>query len=113
MKPNPITYIELPTTSIAETKRFYAEAFGWSYNDFGDDYAEIANAGLHGGINANVGDRTKLPLVLLQTDNIEQMEEQVRSAGGRVTVPLFSYPGGRRFHFTDPAGNELGVYQPA
>ena len=109
-----ITYFELPCTQTGASKAFYAEAFGWTFRDFGEQYAEISGAGLTGGLNAITGEeRPKAPLLIIETKELEQMLEKVQTAGGIITVPIFAYPGGRRFHFSDPGGNELAVFEPA
>ena len=110
--PSPIVYLELPSANISADKQFYARLFDWSFEDFGPDYAAIHQAGLEGGFNATSEGRSKAPLPVIQTDNIEAMERNVAEAGGTITVPTFGFPGGRRFHFTDPSGNELAVMQP-
>lgn len=110
--PSPIVYLELPSINLAADKQFYASVFGWTFENFGPEYAAIHNAGLEGGFNAGKGGRSKAPLPVLSTDNIEAMEQRVTQAGGTVTVPTFAFPGGRRFHFTDLSGNELAVMQP-
>jgi predicted enzyme related to lactoylglutathione lyase len=107
-----ITYLELPSGNIAADKRFYGSVFGWTFEDFGDEYATFHQAGLEGGFNAAAEGNSKAPLPVIQTDNIDAMERRVVHAGGRITVPTFAFPGGRRFHFTDPSGNELAVMQP-
>jgi predicted enzyme related to lactoylglutathione lyase len=110
--PSPIVYLELPTANIVADKQFYATRFGWSFEDFGPDYSTIHNAGLEGGFSATEDGRSKALLPVIQTGNIEAMERSVAAAGGTITVPTFAFPGGRRFHFTDPSGNELAVMQP-
>ena len=109
--PLPIIYLELPSSNIAADKQFYATLFAWSFKDFGPHYATFHEAGLEGGLNATEEGRSKSPLPVLQTDNIETMERRVVQAGGTITVPTFTFPGGRRFHFTDLSGNELAVMQ--
>lgn len=110
---SPIVYLELPSTDLAADKQFYASLFGWTFENFGPEYCAIHNAGLEGGFNAGKGDgRSKSPLAVINTDNIEAMEQRVTLAGGTITVPTFAFPGGRRFHFTDLSGNELAVMQP-
>ena len=110
--PSPIVYLELPSSNIAADKLFYATLFSWSFEDFGPDYAAFHQAGLEGGFNATNDGRSKSPLPVIQTGSIEAMELSVAAAGGTITVPTFAFPGGRRFHFTDPSGNELAVMQP-
>ena len=107
----PITYLELPSTNVAADKQFYATLFGWTFEDFGPDYAAFSNSGLEGGFNGGGDHRPEAPLPVLLTDNLEAMLEKVGAAGGIVTMPIFVFPGGRRFHFTDPSGNELAVMQ--
>jgi predicted enzyme related to lactoylglutathione lyase len=86
---------------------------GWEFQDWGPGYAAFDRAGVPGGFNGNDGVyRPKAPLVIVETEDLEAMEAEVTAAGGTITVPIFSYPGGRRFHFADPAGNELAVMQP-
>ena len=107
-----IAYLEFPSHDVAASKRFYASLFGWSFQDYGPNYATFSEAGMEGGFNGESGERTKAPLAVLQTDNLEAMLASVQAAGGAITVPIFPFPGGRRFHFTDPSGNELAVMQP-
>ncbi len=112
-----IDYIELSVTDLAATMRFYADAFGWTFNGYGPGYAGIVSPdgrGEVGGLNAT-GERRVggSPLVLLYSDDLSASVEAVTRAGGAVTSGPYAYPGGSRFHFTDPSGNELGVYQPA
>jgi uncharacterized protein len=111
MPKSPIAYIELPSTDVAADKHFYGSLFGWSFEDFGPDYAAIHDAGIEGGLNGSTDGRTKAPLAVIDTDDIEGMAKRVVTAGGTITEPIFAYPGGRRFHFTDPSGNELAVMQ--
>ena len=105
-----IDYIELPGGDLPATKSFYASAFGWSFTDYGPTYAAFDDAGLDGGIAAADATTTAAPLVLLKADVLEDTLASVEAAGGEITVPIFEFPGGRRFHFRDPAGNELGVW---
>ena len=105
-----IDYVELPAGNLAATKSFYAEAFGWGFTDYGPTYAGFENAGLDGGLAAGDAAMTTVPLVILKTDDLEDAVARVQAAGGTVTAPIFDFPGGRRFHFRDPAGNELGVW---
>jgi predicted enzyme related to lactoylglutathione lyase len=105
-----IDYVELPGTDLQATKDFYEQAFGWTFVDYGPQYAATDNAGVDGGFNADPDDRAKAPLVILFASDLEAMHAKVLAAGGVITRPIFSFPGGRRFHFTDPSGNELGVF---
>jgi predicted enzyme related to lactoylglutathione lyase len=110
-----IHYIEFVTTDIAKTKQFYAAAFGWAFEDWGPEYVSFsaASAGIHGGFRlGEVADAEHKdgPLVILYATNLEAAEAAVLAAGGRIVVPTFAFPGGRRFHFSDGAGNLLGVW---
>jgi len=113
MPKSPIVYLELPTSNVAACKQFYHSLFGWSFQDYGPDYSSFSNSGLDGGLNgASPADgRTKYPLAVIDSEDIEAMEKNIVAAGGCITLPIFSFPGGRRFHFTDPSGNELAVMQ--
>ncbi len=111
MPKHKLAYFELPATNVALMKQFYGTLFGWTFQDWGDEYAAFSDAGLDGGLNAAPDHKTKAPLAIVETDQIEAMEDRVRAQGGVITMPIFAYPGGRRFHFTDPNGNELAVMQ--
>ena len=116
-----IDYVELPATDVAEAKAFYGSAFGWQFNDYGPDYAGIKATdgdGEVGGINrlsdgSSARTGTGGPLVLMYSDDLDASVAAVESAGGTIDDPPFEFPGGRRFHFTDPTGNRLGVWQEA
>ena len=106
-------YVELPTTDMAAMKAFYSAVFGWDYVDYGPKYAAITGAGMDGGFDAEAGTRgpsDQGALIVLYSDSPETTLESVKAAGGIITVPMFSFPGGRRFHFKDPSGNELAVW---
>ena len=103
-----IDYVEFGAGDLGPLKRFYAQAFGWAFTDYGPSYAAV-NEGLDGGFDAD-GAAGRKPLVILYAHDLEAMEAKVRAAGGTVVKPIFSFPGGRRFHFTDPSGNELAVW---
>lgn len=107
-----VDYIELPAADIAATKHFYMEAFGWKFTDYGDDYTAFEDGRLAGGFHTGrpLGAIGSGPLVILFAVELERVEQAVRDAGGTISTPTFSFPGGRRFHFTDPSGNELAVW---
>jgi uncharacterized protein len=110
-----IDYVEIYVDDIAAAKEFYGGALGWRFNDYGDAYAGIQapdGDGEVGGITT--GDqRGGSPLVLVISDDLESSRQAVSDAGGEVVEGPFDYPGGRRFHFRDPSGNVLGVFQPS
>lgn len=105
-----IDYIELPVSDLPEAKRFYAAAFGWPFTDYGDDYASFEDGRLNGGLTSDPTERSKAPLVVLYATNLEETLDRVAASGGKILKPIFAFPGGRRFHFADPAGNELAVW---
>jgi predicted enzyme related to lactoylglutathione lyase len=105
-----IDYVELPGGDLPATKSFYASAFGWGFTDYGPTYAAFQDAGLDGGLAGGDAASTKVPLVILKADVLEEALARVEAAGGEITAAIFEFPGGRRFHFRDPAGNELGVW---
>ena len=107
-----INYIEFQVHDMDAAKRFYRSAFNWSFNDYGPGYAGIQKqgGGEVGGLRLTDGVSTGGPLVILYSNDLGSSLESVTAAGGAVTVPPFEFPGGRRFHFRDPSGNELAVW---
>jgi predicted enzyme related to lactoylglutathione lyase len=108
-----IDYVELPAKGAVDAcKRFYGEAFGWGFVDYGPEYAGFDGAGVDGGFHGapESPGGPEAPLVILYAADLEAMEAKVRAAGAEIVVPIFDFPGGRRFHFRDPAGNMLGVW---
>lgn len=105
-----IDYIELSATDVAAARRFYAEAFGWSFEDYGPDYQSFHDGRLGGGLRQAEAVAPGGPLVVLYAVDLADAEARVRRAGGAIVRDAFAFPGGRRFHFTDPSGNELAVW---
>lgn len=106
-----IDYIEISVTDLEASKRFYADAFGWRFNDYGPGYAGIAGREREmGGLAMADEVRAGGPLVILFSQDLEATHEAVKAAGGRIVKEPFEFPGGRRFHFADPSGNELAVW---
>ena len=110
-----VNYVEFSTTDIAKTKTFYADAFGWTFQDYGPDYIAFdkATGGLDGGFRRreeNEQPGSGGPLVVLYSKDLEASEAAVTAAGGTIVGPIFEFPGGRRFHFSDGAGNVLAVW---
>ncbi|MEL6177480.1 MAG: VOC family protein [Myxococcota bacterium] len=105
-----IDYVELPAVDMEASKAFYTAAFGWTFQDWAPDYAAFSGAGIEGGLTL-VDSRPPKggALVILYTDDLSSAQEAVIEAGGRVTERL-TFPGGQRFHFTDPSGLELAVW---
>lgn len=108
-----INYVEMPSLDLDVTKKFFGTAFGWSFVDYGPDYVAIENAGLDGGFFKSTQKALTANgsvLVVLYSANLEETLESVKSAGGSIIEDIFSFPGGRRFHFADPNGNEYAVW---
>jgi predicted enzyme related to lactoylglutathione lyase len=113
---NVIDYVELAVDDLEQAKAFYTKALGWTFNDYGPDYAGIKDpsdpdhefGGLSPGAPRSRGEGV---LALVRTENADETLASVLDAGGRIQVEMHAYPGGRRFTFADPSGNVLGVYQ--
>ena len=108
-----VDFFEIPVLDMAGAKAFYAAAFGWSYEDYGPEYADIRGAGLSGGLRLVTAPPTGGgPLVIIYSDDLAASERAVRAAGATITE-RHEFPGGRRFHFVDPGGCELAVWTKA
>ena len=108
-----IHYIELPAVSIAQMKAFYGAAFGWTFTDYGPEYAAFHGAGIEGGFEQSrdyIAPNAPGAFVILYSDDLEASQKSIQDAGGTIKVETYGFPGGRRFHFADPSGNELGVW---
>ena len=113
MKDNKINYVEYPATDIAATKAFFADAFAWQFVDYGPDYTSFSDQGLDGGFfRSDKCSRVSQgsALVVFYSLDLESIQARVESAGGEIVKPIFSFPGGRRFHFAEPSGNEFAVW---
>jgi len=110
MTNNHIDYIEFVAPDLEAVKAFYCRCFGWHFTDYGPDYIAFEKSGMAGGFRRIEGPVTQGVLVVLYHDNLEEIQPVIEAAGGRIAVPVFSFPGGRRFHFLDPAGNQLAVW---
>lgn len=106
-----IDYVEFTVTDMLESKRFYEGVFGWKFNNYGPDYAGIQGEGREvGGFRVDAATPPGGPLVVLYSEDLDVTLARVREAGGRIVKEPFDFPGGRRFHFHDPSGNELAVW---
>lgn len=110
-----INYVEFSTADITRARTFYSAVFGWSFQDYGPDYIAFdkATAGVDGGFRRREGDDQPgngAPLIVLYSRDLKATEDAVTAAGGSIVVPTFEFPGGRRFHFSDGAGNVLAVW---
>jgi predicted enzyme related to lactoylglutathione lyase len=105
-----IDYIEFPATDVAKTKAFYERAFGWKFTDYGPDYTSFEDGRITGGFTKEGKVARGGALVVLYASDLDATEKKVRDAGGAITKDAFPFPGGRRFHFSDPSGNELAAW---
>ena len=108
---NKIDLIEFPVASaekLKQTKEFFSKVFNWNYTDWGSDYSDTSDSGANSGINADGG--SSMPLTVIYSSDLEETKELVVQNGGKIIVETYSFPGGRRFHFTEPNGNELAVW---
>jgi predicted enzyme related to lactoylglutathione lyase len=106
-----LNYVELPVGDIGAAKAFYESAFGWSLTDFGPTYASTLTGDTDIGLQGDAGEATKAPLAVIQVDDLESTLAAVTGAGATIVRPIFAFPGGRRFQFLDPGGNELACMQ--
>ena len=108
---NSINYIEFPAVDIERTKKFYRAAFGWEFVDYGPTYVSFSGAGVDGGFTLDTkASGSSGVLVVLYHQELEQLQQKIEGLGCEIVKPVFSFPGGRRFHFVDPNGNELAVW---
>lgn len=111
-KNNRIDYVEFAAEDLGVFKKFYGEAFGWTFQDWGPDYVSFEGAGIDGGVRGGETPRSGSTTVILYADDLDATEKKVVKAGG-VIGARHEFPGGRRFHFTDTSGNELAVWTKA
>lgn len=108
-----INYLELPARDIEATQAFFRRVFSWQFTDYGPDYTAFSNAGIEGGffradLAASSGRGSAL--VIFYSKDLEGTQARIEAAGGTIIKPIFPFPGGRRFHFTEPSGNEFAVW---
>lgn len=112
-KNNVISYLELPASDIPATKKFFEDVFNWGFQDYGPEYTAFTEDHLDGGFFKS--EKKSLTengatLIVFYSSDLEAIQQKIQEAGGQIIKPIFSFPGGRRFHFTEPSGNELGVW---
>lgn len=113
MQTNKISYVEFPSRDLAATKAFFRNCFGWDFTDYGPEYTSFDDQGVAGGffLSEPVATTSEgAPLIVLYSDAIEATQAAVEQHGGKIVKPIFEFPGGRRFQFTEPGGNELAVW---
>lgn len=108
-----INYVEFPAKDIEATKNFFTTVFGWLFVDYGPEYAAFSNEGIDGGFfqsDLSASTENGSALIVFYSKNLEQTQAKIERACGSIVKPIFSFPGGRRFHFADPNGNEYAVW---
>lgn len=108
-----LNYVEFPVTDMDGSKAFFSAVFAWTFIDYGKDYAAFSNEGLDGGFYTSEHSATTTTgsaLLVFYSQSLEATQLKVEAAGGEVIIPTFSFPGGKRFHFSDPSGNEFAVW---
>ena len=105
-----VDYVEFPATDLEQIKTFYAGVFGWQFTDYGPAYSSFADGRLNGGFTTETQMGAGGALVVIYAVDLEAIADAVRQSGGKVVKEIFEFPGGRRFHFSDPSGNELAVW---
>ncbi|RMI31819.1 VOC family protein [Nocardia stercoris] len=106
-----IDFVEFPSSSAAESAAFMERAFGWKSTAYGPDYTDVQGGGITLGFQSDTAEQAGAPLVIVRTDDLDRACREVEAAGGVITVEPFDFPGGRRFHFREPGGSELAVWQ--
>ncbi len=108
-----INYVEFPARDIQATKNFFIQVLGWEFQDFGSEYITFSNQGINGGfykadLNSSVSNGAAL--IIFYSNDLEATQTKIEKAGGEIVKPTFPFPGGRRFHFIEPSGNEFAVW---
>lgn len=112
-KHHQLNYIEIPSRDLEATKAFFQQVFDWSFEDYGPDYCAFSKAGIDGGFfrsEQSMSSEQGSALLVLYSDNLEASQQQVIQFGGKICKPTFEFPGGRRFHFREPSGNEFAIW---
>ena len=105
-----ISYIEFKAHDLERIKSFYSDLFGWKFTDYGPTYTSFSESGVAGGFEKTDDPISNGALVVLYHEDLESLISEIKKAQGEITKKIFSFPGGRRFHFSDPSGNELAVW---
>jgi predicted enzyme related to lactoylglutathione lyase len=110
MEKTHINYLELPAQDLKVTKAFYSDCFGWTFTDYGPKYTAFSDSGVEGGFFFTEAPIINGALVVLYHKNLLFIQEKIKKSGGHIHKEIFSFPGGKRFHFLDPSGNEMAVW---
>ena len=109
-KDNHINYVEFKAKDLERIKAFYSKSFGWSFTDYGPTYVAFSDSGIEGGFEKCDDEINNGALVVLYHKNLDLIKNRIIKFQGKISIDIFTFPGGRRFHFIDPAGNELAVW---
>lgn len=107
-----LNYVELPVQDVATARAFYERAFGWTLAEFGPTYAATMTGDTDIGLQGDPAEATRTPLAVIEVEDLEAALDSVTQAGGMIVRPIFAFPGGRRFQFLDPSGNEIACVRP-
>lgn len=110
MKNNHIDYVEFKAADLEKVKSFYNQLFGWKFKDYGPTYTSFSESGIAGGFEKTDGPIANGALVVLYHEDLDTLKSGIIKHGGEISKDIFSFPGGKRFHFKDPSGNELAVW---
>lgn len=110
MTNNHIDYIELKAKDLEQIKAFYSSVFGWAFTDYGPAYTSFSESGVFGGFEKTEGPISNGALIVLYHEDLQTVKTKIEESDGEIVRDIFSFPGGKRFHFKDPAGNELAVW---
>ncbi len=110
MQNNHINYVEFQASDLTAIKQFYQTSFNWNFTEYGPEYIAFSESGLEGGFFKSNAIVTNGALIILYHEDLSQIQNKIIKAGGQISKEIFSFPGGKRFHFLDPAGNELAVW---
>jgi len=105
-----IDYVEFHASDLLATRQFYSQVFGWEFEDYGPDYTSFKDGRIAGGFSRGPAAPGGGPLIVIFVNDLHAVEKQIIDAGGKISKAIFSFPGGSRFHFTDPCGNELAAW---
>ncbi len=108
-----INYVEFPANNLPATKVFFSQVFDWHFEDFGESYTAFSNQGIDGGFfqsTLHASTQTGSALLVFYSNDLKATQDKIERAGGAIVKPIFPFPGGRRFHFTEPSGNEFAVW---
>lgn len=108
-----INYLEFPASDLESTKAFFSDVFDWTFTDYGPEYTAFSNAGVDGGFfrsALSASTENGSALIVIYSKDLELTQARIENAGGVIIKPIFSFPGGRRFHFSEPSGNEFAVW---